>query len=116
MDEQSVYPESVEGNSEKSICRGEKVPGPSQISSRCPRNCAREEWYITEARTAFRMRANVKSEVLVRFGPFLGLAVLLIIIWVVSFVVYHVVGAVIHLLLLVAVVFLILQLFSGRKR
>jgi hypothetical protein len=51
----------------------------------------------------------------VRAGPFLGLAILLMIVWVVSFLVYHIAGLLIHVLLLVAVIFLVIQLLSGRK-
>jgi hypothetical protein len=54
-------------------------------------------------------------EVLVKVGVLLGLAVLLAIVWVISFLVFHIAGLLIHVLLLLAVVFLILQLFSGRK-
>ena len=50
-----------------------------------------------------------------RVGPLLGLAVLLATVWVVSFIVFHVAGLLIHLLLILAVVFLILQLFTGKK-
>lgn len=50
-----------------------------------------------------------------RAGPFLGLAILLMIVWVVSFLVYHIAGLLIHVLLLVAVIFLVIQLLSGRK-
>jgi hypothetical protein len=57
-----------------------------------------------------------REEGLVRFGVFLGLAILLAVVWVVSFLVFHVVGFLIHLLLVVAVLFLILQLVSGGKR
>jgi Family of unknown function (DUF5670) len=53
--------------------------------------------------------------VTVRVGPLLGLAVLLAIVWVLSFVVFHIAGLLIHALLLLAVIFLILQLVSGRK-
>jgi Family of unknown function (DUF5670) len=51
----------------------------------------------------------------VKVGPLLGLAVLLAIVWVVSFVVFHVAGLLIHILLLLAVIFLIVQLFTARK-
>lgn len=55
------------------------------------------------------------GEVTVRAGAFLGLAILLMIVWVVSFLVYHIAGLLIHLILVLAVIFLILQLVSGRK-
>ena len=48
-------------------------------------------------------------------GVWLILAVLLLFAWVGSFVVYHVAGFLIHLLLVVAVVSLILSLFTGRR-
>lgn len=50
-----------------------------------------------------------------RVGPLLGLAVLLAIVWVISFVVFHIAGLLIHILLLLAVLCLIIQLFRGRK-
>jgi uncharacterized protein DUF5670 len=55
------------------------------------------------------------NEVLVRAGPLLGLAFLLMIVWVISFVVYHVAGFFIHLLIIVALILFVVQLFSGRK-
>lgn len=60
-------------------------------------------------------RTTKNIEALVRAGPLLGLALLLSIVWVVSFVVFHVAGLLIHILLLLAVIFLVLQLFTGRK-
>jgi hypothetical protein len=51
----------------------------------------------------------------VKFGAFLGLAILLMIVWVVSFLLFHIAGLLIHLLLVLAVIFLIIQLVSGRK-
>jgi hypothetical protein len=50
-----------------------------------------------------------------RFGPFLALAILLAIIWVGSFIFFHVAGALIHLLLLFAVISLVVHLFSGPR-
>jgi len=50
-----------------------------------------------------------------RFGIFLGLAIVLILVWVGAFVMFHVAGALIHLLLLLAVIFLVIHLFSGAK-
>lgn len=55
------------------------------------------------------------EEVPVRAGAFLGLATLLMMVWVVSFLVYHIAGLLIHVFLLLAVIFLVLQLVSGRK-
>ena len=48
-------------------------------------------------------------------GVWLILAILLLFAWVGSFVVYHVAGFLIHLLLVVAVISLILSLFTGRR-
>jgi predicted membrane protein len=45
-----------------------------------------------------------------RFGPFLGLAVLLAILWASSFLVFHVVGFFIHILLILAVISLLVHL------
>ena len=56
-----------------------------------------------------------RMEVLVRAGAFLGLAILLMVVWVVSFFVYHIAGLLIHVLLVLALIFLILQLIGGRK-
>lgn len=50
-----------------------------------------------------------------RFGVFLGLAILLMIVWAGAFLVFHIAGALIHLLLLFAVIFLVIHLFSGSK-
>ena len=46
---------------------------------------------------------------------FLGLAVLLLLLWIGGFVVFHVSGFLIHLLLIFAVISLIVHLFTGRK-
>ena len=50
-----------------------------------------------------------------RFGPFLGLALLLALLWVGGFVFFHVAGFMIHLLLILAVISLVLHLFRGRR-
>ena len=50
-----------------------------------------------------------------RFGIFLVLAIVLMLVWVGAFVMFHVAGALIHLLLLFAVIFLVIHLFSGSK-
>ena len=50
----------------------------------------------------------------VRAASLLGLAALLAIVWIVSFVIFHVAGWLIHILLLLALIFLLLQLFTGR--
>jgi Family of unknown function (DUF5670) len=46
---------------------------------------------------------------------FLALALLLFFTWIGAFVVFHVAAALIHLLLIVAVVFLLIHLFRGRR-
>jgi hypothetical protein len=50
-----------------------------------------------------------------RFGLFLVLALILLALWVGSFVIVHVAGALIHLLLLFAIIALVIHLFSGTK-
>jgi hypothetical protein len=45
----------------------------------------------------------------------LAIALVLFFLWIGAFLVFHVVGALIHLLLLVAVVLFILHLFRGRR-
>jgi len=45
----------------------------------------------------------------------LGLAILLMIVWAVSFLVYHIAGLLIHVLLVLALIFFLLQLLGGRK-
>lgn len=50
-----------------------------------------------------------------RFGPFLGLALLLALLWVGGFVVFHAAGLLIHVLLILAVISLIAHLFSGPR-
>jgi Family of unknown function (DUF5670) len=50
-----------------------------------------------------------------RFGPFLGLAILLLILWAGGFVFYHVAGFLIHLLLIFAVISFVLHLFMGSR-
>jgi hypothetical protein len=50
-----------------------------------------------------------------RFGIFLLLAIMLMIVWVGAFVMYHVAGALIHLLLLFAMIFLVIHLFRRSK-
>jgi Family of unknown function (DUF5670) len=55
------------------------------------------------------------TEVTTRAGALLGLAILLMIVWAVSFLVYHIAGLLIHVLLVLALVFFLLQLLGGRK-
>jgi hypothetical protein len=51
-----------------------------------------------------------------RVGPFLGLAILLVVLWAGGFIFFHVAGFLIHLLLIFAVISLIAHLFSGGAR
>jgi len=46
---------------------------------------------------------------------FLGLALVLFFTWIGAFVVFHVAAVLIHLLIVLAVVFLVIHLFSGRR-
>jgi hypothetical protein len=50
-----------------------------------------------------------------RFGPFLLIAFVLLILWVGGFVMFHVASALIHLLLLFAVISLVVHLVSGAR-
>lgn len=50
-----------------------------------------------------------------RFGPFLGLAILLFVLWIGGFVVFHTAGALIHLLLVFAVISIIVHMFTGAR-
>jgi hypothetical protein len=50
-----------------------------------------------------------------RFGPFLGIAILLFILWLGGFLMFHIAGGLIHLLLLFAVISLVIHFFTGSK-
>jgi uncharacterized protein DUF5670 len=50
-----------------------------------------------------------------RFGPFLGIAILLAILWVCGFLMFHIASGLIHLLLLFALISLAIHLFAGSK-
>ena len=50
-----------------------------------------------------------------RSSIWLVIAVLLLFAWIGSFIVYHVAGFLIHLLLIFAVIALVVQLFTGRR-
>lgn len=50
-----------------------------------------------------------------RFGPFLGIAILLIVLWAGGFIFFHVAGFLIHLLLIFAIILLFLHLFTSSK-
>lgn len=48
-------------------------------------------------------------------GILIGIAVLLLIAWILGFAVFHVAGFLIHLLLIIAVIVFIVQFFTGRS-
>ena len=50
-----------------------------------------------------------------RFGPFLLIALLLLIIWGGSFLAFHITSGLIHLLLLFAVISFVAHLFTGAR-
>lgn len=50
-----------------------------------------------------------------RFGPFLGIALLLFVLWIGGFLMFHIAGFFIHLLLIFAVIALVVHLVSGSK-
>jgi Family of unknown function (DUF5670) len=50
-----------------------------------------------------------------RFGPFLAVALLLFILWIGGFVIFHVASGLIHILLVIAVISLIVHLFTGAR-
>jgi len=50
-----------------------------------------------------------------RFGPFMGIAILLLVLWIFGFLMFHVASGLIHLLLLFAVISLLIHLFSGSR-
>ena len=50
-----------------------------------------------------------------RFGPFLGIAILLMILWLGGVLMFHVASGLIHLLLLFAVISLIVHFVSAPK-
>jgi hypothetical protein len=54
------------------------------------------------------------EEVLMRF-VFLAVALVLFFTWIGAFVVFHVAAALIHLLLIVAIIFFLVHLFGGRR-
>jgi Family of unknown function (DUF5670) len=50
-----------------------------------------------------------------RFGPFLVMSILLLLLWAGGFVMFHVAGGLIHLLLLFAVISFVAHLLMGPK-
>jgi hypothetical protein len=51
-----------------------------------------------------------------RFGPFLGLALLLLILWLGGFLVFHVASGLIHILLLFAIISVVVHFLTGGTR
>lgn len=56
-----------------------------------------------------------EARVPMRLGPFLAIAILLFLLWIGGFVVFHVAGSLIHLLLLIAIVSLVVHFFTGSR-
>lgn len=50
-----------------------------------------------------------------RFGPLLGIAILLMILWAGGFLFFHVAGFLIHILLILAVISLVAHLLTGPR-
>ena len=50
-----------------------------------------------------------------RFGPFMVIAFLLLLMWVGGFLFFHVAGGLIHLLLLFAVISFVVHMFTGAR-
>jgi hypothetical protein len=50
-----------------------------------------------------------------RFGPFMGIALLLLLLWAGGFLMFHVASGLIHLLLLFAVVSFVVHLVTGSR-
>jgi hypothetical protein len=50
-----------------------------------------------------------------RFGPFLVIALLLLILWAGGFLMFHIASGLIHLLLLFALLSFVVHLFSGAR-
>jgi predicted lipid-binding transport protein (Tim44 family) len=64
----------------------------------------------------FRLRPPLRTISIgeIMRGVLVGLAILLLIGWVLGFTVFHVTGFLIHLLLIVAVIAFVMQFFTGR--
>jgi Family of unknown function (DUF5670) len=62
-----------------------------------------------------RETTHVHSGGNMRFGPFLGIAILLLILWLGGFLMFHVASGLIHLLLLFAVISLVIHFVTGSK-
>ena len=61
------------------------------------------------------MTVHNVQEAEMRFGPFLMISLLLLILWAGGFLMFHVASGLIHLLLLFAVISLVVHLFSGTR-
>lgn len=59
--------------------------------------------------------ANAAWGGIMRFGPFLVIAIVLLILWVGGFLMFHVASGLIHLLLLFAIIFLAIHFFTGSR-
>lgn len=58
---------------------------------------------------------NVLGRRLMRVGPLLVIAVLLVILWAGSFLLFHIASAFIHILLLLALILFVVHIFSPSK-
>jgi Family of unknown function (DUF5670) len=101
------------------LARRRKVPDvvaePGRCSGRQKRASARHLAAMLIRRGDTIPVSRFAGDQPMKFGLFFFLALLLFFIWVGSFVVFHVAGALIHLLLVVAVIMLLINLFKGRK-
>jgi hypothetical protein len=75
---------------------------------------------MPECRTTFRSWRKLEfnaevQEAVMRFGPFLMIALLLLILWAGGFLMFHVASGLIHLLLLFAVISFVAHLFMGSR-
>ena len=62
------------------------------------------------------LAARISEVTKMRFGPFLGLALLLLILWAGGFLFFHVASGLIHILLLFAVIAVVVHFFTGGAR
>jgi fatty acid desaturase len=88
--------------------------GPRGISSRGRAIRSSGSQFVEFRNAAFAISRSKKRSTM-RFAAFLGIAILLAIFWVVGFLMFHIASALIHLLLVVAVIFFIISLFSRSK-
>lgn len=64
-------------------------------------------------RRACQSSAPIKE--IMRFGPFLGIAIVLLVLWLGGFLMFHVASGLIHLLLLFAIISFVVHLFTGAR-